>query len=153
MVNFESEFVGIKFLNFFWLVFVLLMDKEYNVCCVFEVGWGGVVWKIFGEEGFLVVNVNGFCYGVIYGVDWRLLGLNNIELIMDCLFEVNFEEMLWVKWDYLDYVLVVFVMVFCEEDLWKKIFLMIVEIGCDGFEFNFGCLYGMVECGMGFVVG
>lgn len=68
MVDLMMNFIGIKLLNLFWLVFVLLIDKEYNVVCVFKVGWGGVVWKIFGD-GDLIVNVNGLCYGVIYGKD------------------------------------------------------------------------------------
>lgn len=85
MVDLIIEFFGIKLFNLFWFVFVLLIDKEYNVCCVYEVGWGGVVWKILGFEGLFVVNVNGLWYGVIYGVDCCLLGLNNIELIIDWL--------------------------------------------------------------------
>lgn len=63
MVDFCCIIVGIILLNFFWLVFVLLIDKVYNVNCVFEVGWGGVVWKMFGFDLY-VVNVS-LCYGVV----------------------------------------------------------------------------------------
>lgn len=44
-------------------------------------------------------------------------------------------------------------MVLCEEQVWKEILLFVEEMGVDGIELNFGCLYGMVEWGMGLVVG
>ena len=153
MANLESEFVGIKSPNPFWLASAPPTDKEYNVRRAFEAGWGGVVWKTLGSEGPPVVNVNGPRYGAIYGADRRLLGLNNIELITDRPLEVNLEEMTRVKRDYPDHAVIASVMVPCEEDEWKRILPMIAETGCDGFELNFGCPHGMAERGMGSAVG
>ncbi|PSL20132.1 NAD-dependent dihydropyrimidine dehydrogenase subunit PreA [Shimia abyssi] len=153
MANLESDFVGIKSPNPFWLASAPPTDKEYNVRRAFEAGWGGVVWKTLGAEGPPVVNVNGPRYGAIFGADRRLLGLNNIELITDRPLEVNLEEMLRVKRDYPDHALIASVMVPCEEDEWKRILPMIAETGCDGFELNFGCPHGMAERGMGSAVG
>jgi dihydropyrimidine dehydrogenase (NAD+) subunit PreA len=153
MANLQSDFVGIKSPNPFWLASAPPTDKEYNVRRAFEAGWGGVVWKTLGSEGPPVVNVNGPRYGAIHGADRRLLGLNNIELITDRPLEVNLEEMARVKRDYPDHAVIASVMVPCEEDEWKRILPMIAETGCDGFELNFGCPHGMAERGMGSAVG
>ena len=83
MADLKTDFLGIKSPNPFWLASAPPTDKEYNVRRAFEAGWGGVVWKTLGAEGPPVVNVNGPRYGVIYGADRRVLGINNIELITD----------------------------------------------------------------------
>ncbi|MBR9843771.1 MAG: NAD-dependent dihydropyrimidine dehydrogenase subunit PreA [Rhodobacteraceae bacterium] len=153
MANLQSDFVGIKSPNPFWLASAPPTDKEYNVRRAFEAGWGGVVWKTLGEEGPPVVNVNGPRYGAIHGADRRLLGLNNIELITDRPLEVNLQEIKSVKRDYPDRAVVVSLMVPCEEDSWKRILPLVEETGADGIELNFGCPHGMAERGMGAAVG
>ena len=153
MANLQSDFVGIKSPNPFWLASAPPTDKEYNVRRAFEAGWGGVVWKTLGEEGPPVVNVNGPRYGAIHGADRRLLGLNNIELITDRPLEINLQEIKSVKRDYPDRAVVVSLMVPCEEDAWKRILPLVEETGADGIELNFGCPHGMAERGMGAAVG
>ena len=51
MANLQSDFVGIKSPNPFWLASAPPTDKAYNVRRAFDAGWGGVVWKTVGEEG------------------------------------------------------------------------------------------------------
>ncbi len=153
MANLQSDFVGIKSPNPFWLASAPPTDKEYNVRRAFEAGWGGVVWKTLGSEGPPVVNVNGPRYGAIYGADRRLLGLNNIELITDRDLFTNLEEIKRVKADYPDRAVVVSIMVPCEEAAWKAILPLVEETGADGIELNFGCPHGMSERGMGAAVG
>ncbi|GGX42566.1 dihydropyrimidine dehydrogenase subunit B [Tateyamaria omphalii] len=153
MANLQSNFIGIKSPNPFWLASAPPTDKEYNVRRAFEAGWGGVVWKTLGEAGPPVVNVNGPRYGAIYGADRRLLGLNNIELITDRPLEVNLQEIKAVKRDYPDRAMVVSLMVPCEEDPWARILPLVEETGADGVELNFGCPHGMSERGMGSAVG
>jgi dihydropyrimidine dehydrogenase (NAD+) subunit PreA len=153
MANLESNFIGIKSPNPFWLASAPPTDKEYNVRRAFEAGWGGVVWKTLGEDGPPIVNVNGPRYGAIWGADRRLLGLNNIELITDRRLEVNLEEMTRVKKDYPDHALIASLMVPVNEDSWKAILERVMETGCDGVELNFGCPHGMSERGMGSAVG
>ena len=92
MADLTTDFLGIKSPNPFWLASAPPTDKEYNVRRAFEAGWGGVVWKTLGGEGPPVVNVNGPRYGVIYGADRRVLGINNIELITDRDLFTNLEE-------------------------------------------------------------
>ena len=153
MANLQSNFIGIKSPNPFWLASAPPTDKEYNVRRAFEAGWGGVVWKTLGEAGPPVVNVNGPRYSAIYGADRRLLGLNNIELITDRPLEVNLQEIKAVKRDYPDRAMVVSLMVPCEEDPWARILPLVEDTGADGVELNFGCPHGMSERGMGSAVG
>ena len=153
MADLSTNFVGIKSPNPFWLASAPPTDKEYNVRRAFEAGWGGVVWKTLGEAGPPVVNVNGPRYGVIYGADRRVLGINNIELITDRPLETNLEEMTRVKKDFPDRALIASIMVPCEEQAWKAILPRVEDTGCDGIELNFGCPHGMSERGMGSAVG
>lgn len=153
MANLQSNFLGIKSPNPFWLASAPPTDKEYNVRRAFEAGWGGVVWKTLGSEGPPVVNVNGPRYGAIYGADRRLLGLNNIELITDRDLYTNLDEIKRVKADYPDRAIIVSIMVPCEEEAWKAILPLVEETGADGIELNFGCPHGMSERGMGAAVG
>src|SRR6056297_2910607 len=153
MANLETTFAGITSPNPFWLASAPPTDKEYNVRRAFEAGWGGVVWKTLGEAGPPVVNVNGPRYGVVYGADRRVLGINNIELITDRPLEVNLEEITRVKADYPDRAMIVSIMVPCEEQAWKDILPRVAATGADGIELNFGCPHGMSERGMGAAVG
>ena len=153
MANLQSNFLGIKSPNPFWLASAPPTDKEYNVRRAFEAGWGGVVWKTLGSEGPPVVNVNGPRYGAIYGADRRLLGLNNIELITDRDLYTNLDEIKRVKADYPDRAIIVSIMVPCEEEAWKAILPLVEDTGADGIELNFGCPHGMSERGMGAAVG
>jgi dihydropyrimidine dehydrogenase (NAD+) subunit PreA len=152
MADLSSEFVGIKSPNPFWLASAPPTDKEYNVVRAFKAGWGGVVWKTLGLDPH-VVNVNGPRYGVIYGADRRVLGINNIELITDRPLEVNLREIKAVKSAWPDRAMVVSLMVPCEEQAWKTILPMVEDTGADGIELNFGCPHGMSERGMGAAVG
>lgn len=152
MANLQSDFVGIKSPNPFWLASAPPTDKEYNVRRAFEAGWGGVVWKTLGLDPH-VVNVNGPRYGAIYGADRRLLGLNNIELITDRPLQTNLDEIKLVKRDYPDRAMIVSLMVPCEEEPWKMILPLVEDTGADGVELNFGCPHGMSERGMGAAVG
>ncbi|MEL7414581.1 MAG: NAD-dependent dihydropyrimidine dehydrogenase subunit PreA [Pseudomonadota bacterium] len=152
MADLRNDFVGIKSPNPFWLASAPPTDKEYNVRRAFEAGWGGVVWKTLGLDPH-VVNVNGPRYGVVYGADRRLLGLNNIELITDRPLQTNLQEIKAVKRDYPDRAMIVSLMVPCDEESWKTILPLVEETEADGIELNFGCPHGMSERGMGSAVG
>ncbi len=152
MANLNSEFLGIKSPNPFWLASAPPTDKAYNVNRAFEAGWGGAVWKTLGEDP-PIVNVNGPRYATNYGNDRRVIGFNNIELITDRPLDVNLEEMRQIKRDWPDRALVASVMLPMEEDVWARLVPMIEDTGADAFELNFGCPHGMSERGMGAAVG
>ena len=152
MADLRNDFLGIKSPNPFWLASAPPTDKEYNVVRAFEAGWGGVVWKTLGLDPH-IVNVNGPRYGVVYGPDRKVIGINNIELITDRPLEVNLREIKAVKRAWPDRAMVVSLMVPCEEACWKTILPMVEDTGADGIELNFGCPHGMSERGMGSAVG
>jgi dihydropyrimidine dehydrogenase (NAD+) subunit PreA len=153
MANLRSTFIGIQSPNPFWLASAPPTDKAYNVHRAFEAGWGGVVWKTLGEDGPPIVNVSGPRYGALRGIDGRVLGFNNIELITDRPLQVNLDEIREVKRMWPDRAMVVSLMVPCEESAWKAILPMVEDTGADGVELNFGCPHGMSERGMGSAVG
>ena len=152
MANLQSEFVGIKSPNPFWLASAPPTDKEYNVVRAFRAGWGGVVWKTLGEDP-PIVNVNGPRYGAVHSANRQLIGFNNIELISDRPLDVNLREIKKVKHEWPDRAMVVSLMVPCEEDAWKRILPLVEDTNADGIELNFGCPHGMSERGMGSAVG
>jgi dihydropyrimidine dehydrogenase (NAD+) subunit PreA len=152
VANLRTDFVGITSPNPFWLASAPPTDKAYNVVRAFRAGWGGVVWKTLGLDPH-IVNVNGPRYGVVYGADRRVLGLNNIELITDRPLDVNLREIKEVKRDWPDRAMVVSLMVPCDEASWRSILPLVEETGADGVELNFGCPHGMSERGMGSAVG
>ena len=137
----------------FWLASGPPTDKEYKVRRGFEAGWGGVVWKTLAEDGPPLVNVNGPRYGVVWGADRHVVGINNIELITDRPLELNLREVKAIKRDYPDRAVVVSLMVPCEEKAWRRILRRVEETEADGVELNFGCPHGMSERGMGSAVG
>ncbi|WP_299490796.1 NAD-dependent dihydropyrimidine dehydrogenase subunit PreA [uncultured Shewanella sp.] len=151
MANLACEFIGIKSINPFWLASAPPTDKAYNVVRAFEAGWGGVVWKTLGEDPN-AINVSSR-YGVHYGQNRQVIGFNNIELITDRPLQVNLDEITQVKKDWPDRVIIVSLMVPCEEAPWKRILKKVEATGADGIELNFGCPHGMPERGMGAAVG
>ena len=152
MASLQTDFLGIKSPNPFWLASAPPTDKEYNVERAFQAGWGGVVWKTLGQDPH-VVNVNGPRYGTLTGTDRRILGLNNIELITDRSLALNLEEITRIKQRWPDRAVVVSLMVPCEEEAWRTILPKVEATGADGIELNFGCPHGMSERGMGAAVG
>jgi Dihydroorotate dehydrogenase len=50
MANLNSDFLGIKSPNPYWLASAPPTDKKINVLRAFEAGWGGVVWKTLGTQ-------------------------------------------------------------------------------------------------------
>ncbi|WP_019614744.1 NAD-dependent dihydropyrimidine dehydrogenase subunit PreA [Psychromonas ossibalaenae] len=151
MANLACEFIGIKSINPFWLASAPPTDKAYNVIRAFEAGWGGVVWKTLGEDP-APVNVSSR-YVAHYGQNRQVSGFSNIELVSDRPLQVNLDEITQVKKDWPDRVIIVSLMVPCEENAWKNILPRVEATGADGIELNFGCPHGMPERGMGAAVG
>ena len=152
MADLQSEFLGIKSPNPFWLASAPPTDKAYNVNRAFEAGWGGVVWKTLGEDP-PIVNVSGPRYSAFHSNERRVIGFNNIELITDRPLQINLDEIRQVKKDWPDRAVIASVMLPMNEQAWAKYVPMIEDTGADGFELNFGCPHGMSERGMGAAVG
>ena len=145
----ETDFVGIKSPNPFWLASAPPTNCGEQVMRAFDAGWGGAVWKTIGAQ---VTNVSSR----YSSIDWngqRMMGLNNIELISDRPLEVNLREISEVKKRYPRHAVVASLMVESNRDAWHTIVAQAEDAGADGLELNFGCPHGMSERGMGSAVG
>ena len=148
MASIESNFLGIKSPNPFWLASAPPTDKKINVLRAFEAGWGGVVWKTLGSQ---VKNVSSRYSAVDYG-GHRVMGFNNIELISDRPLEINLKEIAECVRLFPDRAMIVSLMADNDRKSWHDIIKKVEDTGAHGFELNFGCPHGMTERGMGAAV-
>ncbi len=149
MANLHSNFLGIKSPNPFWLASAPPTDKYINVHRAFEAGWGGVIWKTLGDQ---VKNVSSR-YAAMDFYGQKVMGLNNIELISDRPLDINLKEIRDIIREWPDRAMVVSLMANNTRESWHELVKKVQDTGCHGFELNFGCPHGMVERGMGAVVG
>src|SRR5258707_3399004 len=106
MANLQSDFLGIKSPNPYWLASAPPTDKKINVLRALEAGWGGVVWKTLGSQ---VKNVSSRYSAVDYN-GTRVMGLNNIELISDRPLHLNLREIAEVVKEFPDRAMIVSLM-------------------------------------------
>ncbi|MCB0514549.1 MAG: NAD-dependent dihydropyrimidine dehydrogenase subunit PreA [Bacteroidetes bacterium] len=149
MANLNSNFLGIKSPNPFWLASAPPTDKKYNVMRALEAGWGGVVWKTLGPQ---VKNVSSRYSSVDYGGK-RAMGFNNIELISDRPLAINLKEISEVVKAFPDRAMIVSLMAENTRKHWHELIQQTEDAGAHGIELNFGCPHGMSERGMGSAVG
>ena len=149
MANIESNFLGIKSPNPFWLASAPPTDKKINVLRAYEAGWGGVVWKTLGSQ---VKNVSSR-YSAVDFNGARVMGFNNIELISDRPLDINLKEITEVVKLFPDRAMIVSLMADNDKTSWHELIKKCEDAGAMGFELNFGCPHGMTERGMGAAVG
>ncbi|MBI4749264.1 MAG: NAD-dependent dihydropyrimidine dehydrogenase subunit PreA [Acidobacteria bacterium] len=149
MADLRVNLAGIKSPNPFWLASAPPTNMGSMVERAFDAGWGGAVWKTIGEP---IVNVCSRLASVDYG-PYRMMGLNNIELISDRPTEVNLREITEVKRKYPNHALIVSLMVESKREAWQDMMKRVEDTGADGVELNFGCPHGMSERGMGAAMG
>jgi len=149
MANLESNFLGIKSPNPFWLASAPPTDKKINVMRAFEAGWGGVVWKTLGSQ---VKNVSSR-YSTLDYNGQKVVGFNNIELISDRPLDINLKEIKEVIREFPDRAMIVSLMADNNREAWHDMVKKTMDTGAHGIELNFGCPHGMVERGMGASVG
>ncbi|MFO0840581.1 MAG: NAD-dependent dihydropyrimidine dehydrogenase subunit PreA [Phycisphaerae bacterium] len=145
------NFCGVRAPNPFWLASAPPTNSEFQVRRAFEAGWGGVIWKTFGNDPPVVNTASR--YGAIDYEGRKVAGLNNIELISDRPMAENLREIARVKRDWPERALFVSLMVESNRDAWHDIVKRAEDAGADGLELNFGCPHGMSERGMGAAVG
>src|SRR5882724_2681155 len=149
MANLNTDFLGIKSPNPFWLASAPPTDKKVNVLRAFEAGWGGVVWKTLGSQ---VKNVSSRYSAVDYQGS-RVMGLNNIELISDRPLDINLQEIKECIRLFPDRAMIVSLMADNDHNSWHELIRKVEDTGAHGLELNFGCPHGMTERGMGAAVG
>ncbi|MCF6301302.1 MAG: NAD-dependent dihydropyrimidine dehydrogenase subunit PreA [Proteobacteria bacterium] len=150
MANLKCNIAGVESINPFWLASAPPTDKYINVVRAFEAGWGGVVWKTLGEDP-AVINVSSR-YGVHKNRN-HIIGINNIELISDRPLQTNLDEIIRIRKEWPDHVIIGSMMAVIEERAWKELAIKIAETGVQGIELNLGCPHGMCERGMGSAIG
>ena len=149
MASLESDFLGIKSPNPFWLASAPPTDKKVNVLRAFEAGWGGVVWKTLGSQ---VKNVSSRYSSVNFG-SRKMMGFNNIELISDRPLDLNLKEIKECLKLFPDRAMIVSLMADNDKMSWHELIKKVEDTGAHGLELNFGCPHGMTERGMGAAVG
>jgi dihydropyrimidine dehydrogenase (NAD+) subunit PreA len=149
MASLETNFLGIKSPNPFWLASAPPTDKKYNVLRALEAGWGGVVWKTLGSQ---VKNVSSR-YSAVSFNNARVMGFNNIELISDRPLHLNLKEIAEVVKEFPDRAMIVSLMADNTREKWHELIKQVEDTGAHGIELNFGCPHGMTERGMGAAVG
>lgn len=129
------DYLGVKCKNPFFLSSSPVGSNYEMVAKSFEAGWGGVFYKTVGifvadECSPRFDNVNK------EGLPW--VGFKNMEQISDKATELNFENMMKLKKDYPDHIMVASIMGSTEEE-WKQLAKMAEEAGADLIEGNFSC--------------
>ena len=148
VADLTSNLAGITSPNPFWVASGPPSNTAHQAHRAFEAGWGGLVWKTIGDP---TPNVASRYSGLtIRGR--RMAGFNNIELISDRSADANFRELAELKRRWPDRAVVASLMVDTRER-WHEFVRRAADSGVDGIELNFGCPHGMVERGMGSVVG
>ena len=125
MANLQSNFLGIKSPNPFWLASAPPTDKKINVLRAFEAGWGGVVWKTLGSQ---IKNVSSRYSAIGYN-GRRAVGFNNIELISDRPLEINLKEIIEVLKLFPDRAMVVSLMADNDRDSWHEMVKKVEDTG------------------------
>jgi len=148
MADLSINFCGIKSPNPFWLASAPPANSGEQIMRAFDAGWGGAVWKTLGDP---IVNVSSRFAAVDLGT-YKMMGLNNIELITDRPLSVNLKEIYEVKKRYPKNVVIASLMTETKDD-WRVLIKKCEDAGADGLELNFGCPHGMCERGMGSSVG
>src|SRR3984885_5645978 len=149
MADLQTDFLGIRSPNPFWLASAPPTDKITNVLRAFEAGWGGVVWKTLGTQ---VKNVSSR-YSALDYQGSKVMGLNNIELISDRPLELNLREIRECIRLFPDRAMIVSLMADNDRESWHELIRQVEDTGAHGLELNFGCPHGMTERGMGAAVG
>src|ERR1700733_7950457 len=149
MAGLQTDFLGIRSPNPFWLASAPPTDKKINVLRAFEAGWGGVVWKTLGSQ---IRNVSSRYSAVDYHGS-RVMGLNNIELISDRPLDINLREIRECVRLFPDRAMNVSLMADNDRGSWHELIRKVEDTGAHGLELNFGCPHGMTERGMGAAVG
>ncbi len=149
MADLSVNFAGIVSPNPFWLASAPPTNLGSMVERAFDAGWGGAVWKTFGAPA---TNVSSRLAAIDSG-GMRMAGLNNIELISDRSVEENLKEIYACKKKYPRHAVIASLMTESSREAWHELVKRTQDVGCDGFELNFGCPHGMSERGMGSAMG
>ena len=137
MANLTTLFAGrISSPNPFYLASGPPANNGEQIMRAFDAGWGGAVWKTIGEP---IVNVSSR-YSSVDLNGYRMMGLNNIELISDRPIADNLREISEVKKRYPKHAVIASLMVESKREIWHDIVKRAEDAGSDGLELNSAAL-------------
>jgi len=129
------NYLGVNCENPFFLSSSPVGSNYEMVAKAFESGWGGVFYKTVGI--FIADECSPrFDQTNKEGLPW--LGFKNMEQISDKPLEVNFENMMKLKRNYPDKIMVASIMG-SSDDEWRTLAKMCEQAGSDLIEGNFSC--------------
>lgn len=129
------NYLGVNCENPFFLSSSPVGSNYEMVAKSFETGWAGVFYKTVGI--FVADECSPrFDQTNKEGLPW--LGFKNMEQISDKPTDVNFENMMKLKQDYPEKVMVASIMGSTDEE-WKELAKMCEQAGADLIEGNFSC--------------
>lgn len=129
------NYLGVSCENPFFLSSSPVGSNYEMVAKSFETGWAGVFYKTVGI--FVADECSPrFDQTNKEGLPW--LGFKNMEQISDKPTDVNFENMMRLKQDYPEKVMVASIMGSSDEE-WKELAKMCEQAGADLIEGNFSC--------------
>jgi len=137
-VDLSIHFCGVKFENPFCLSSSPVGYHAEMCARAYDAGWGGIVYKTLGlEKSFKVVmpspRLNAYNVG-----DKRFVGLQNAEQITDRPIKDNIKDLIWLKKNYPNKVLISSIMGYIDSD-WGELAKMSEDAGADMLELNFSC--------------
>ena len=148
-IDLSVDFCGKTFKNPFLLSSSPVSNSAEMVARSFDAGWSGVVFKTLNSGKEKIVHpsprMNSFHYGAK-----RLVGVQNVEMISDRPLKDNLMDLLYLKKNYPDNVIIHSIMGFSNDD-WGYLAKVSEDHGADMLELNFSCPHISVE-GAGYKV-
>lgn len=136
--NLSIDFCGIHFENPFCLSSSPVGNHAEMCARAYEAGWGGIVYKTLNlEESFKIIMPSPRLSAYHYH-DKRFVGLQNAEQISDRPIKDNIKDIVWLKKNYPNKVLISSILGYNDKD-WAVLAKMSEDAGADMLELNFSC--------------
>ena len=149
-VDLSIEFCGQTFLNPFLLSSSPVSNSAEMVARSFEAGWSGVVFKTLNSDRLPITHPSPRMNSVDYGGK-QMVAVQNVEQISDRPLKDNLMDLLFLKKNYPDHVIIPSIMGFFDEE-WAYLAKVAEDHGADMLELNFSCPHMCIE-GSGHKVG
>ncbi len=147
-VSLETEFLGLKCENPFFLSSSIVAGNYDMVARAFEMGWAGAVYKTIG---FIKPEEVSPRFDALRKEGTPFIGFKNLEQISDLDLKENLENLRRLKKDFPTKIVVASIMGQNEEE-WSKLAELVTQAGADIIECNFSCPH-MTGDGLGSDVG
>jgi dihydropyrimidine dehydrogenase (NAD+) subunit PreA len=132
------EFCGIKFENPFCLSSSPVGNHAEMCARAYDAGWSGIVYKTLNLENSFKIIMPSPRLNAYHLNDKRFVGLQNAEQISDRNISDNLKDMIWLKKNYPNKILISSILGYDNQD-WIELAKMSEGVGADMIELNFSC--------------